>query len=53
MEVLLKKMNIEHRTPNIEWWIKKPELLNNILEETEELIKIFVMSIKTAEKKKK
>ncbi len=28
--------------------IKKPELLNNILEETEELIKIFVTSIKTA-----
>jgi len=32
---------------------KKPELLNNILEETEELIKIFVRSIKKAEKKKK
>ena len=31
--------------------IKKPELLDDILEETEELIKIFVMSIKTAEKK--
>ena len=29
---------------------KKPELLNDILEETEELIKIFVTSIKTAEK---
>jgi four helix bundle protein len=28
--------------------IKKPELLNDILEETEELIKIFVTSIKTA-----
>ena len=28
--------------------IKKPELLNNILQETEELIKIFVTSIKTA-----
>jgi len=27
---------------------KKPELLNDILEETEELIKIFVTSIKTA-----
>ena len=53
MEVLRKKMNIEHRTSNIEWWIKKPELLNDILEETEELIKIFVTSIKTAEKKKK
>ena len=31
--------------------IKKPELLNDILEETEELIRIFVTSIKTAEKK--
>jgi hypothetical protein len=28
--------------------IKKPELLNDILEETEELIKIFVKNIKTA-----
>jgi len=33
--------------------IKKPELINDILDETEELIKIFVTSIKTAEKKKK
>jgi len=33
--------------------MKKPELLNNILEEAEELIKIFVTSIKTAEKNKK
>ena len=33
--------------------IKKPELLNEILEETEELIKIFVTSIKTGKKKKK
>ncbi len=33
--------------------IKKPELLNDILQKTEELIKIFVMSIKTAEKKQK
>ncbi len=28
-------------------------IINDILEETEELIKIFVASIKTAEKKKK
>ncbi len=28
--------------------IKKPELLNDILEETEKFIKIFVTSIKTA-----
>jgi four helix bundle protein len=33
--------------------IKNPELLNDILQETEELIRIFVTSIKTAEKKKK
>jgi four helix bundle protein len=33
--------------------VKKSELLNDMLEETEELIKIFVTSIKTAEKKKK
>jgi hypothetical protein len=31
--------------------IQKPELLNDILQETEELIKIFVTSIKPAEKK--
>jgi hypothetical protein len=29
--------------------IKKPGLLNDILDETEELINIFVASIKTAE----
>jgi four helix bundle protein len=33
--------------------IEKHELLNDILLETEELIKIFVTSIKTAEKKQK
>jgi four helix bundle protein len=32
--------------------IKKPELLIGILQEIEELIKIFVTSIKTAEKNK-
>jgi len=31
---------------------KKPELLNDIIQETAELIKIFVTSIKTAEKKR-
>ena len=36
-----KKMNVEHRTSNIEHRIGK-------FEETEELIKIFVTSIKTA-----
>jgi len=30
---------------------QKPELLDDILQETEELIKIFVTSIKTTEKK--
>ena len=33
--------------------INKPKLLDDILQETEELIKIFVTTIKTAEKKKK
>lgn len=33
--------------------IAKPETLNDLLLETEELIKIFVTSIKTAEKKQK
>ena len=33
--------------------IKKPDLLKDILQETDELIKIFVTSIKTAEKKRK
>ena len=33
--------------------LKNPKLLNALLLETEELIKIFVTSIKTAEKKKK
>ena len=32
---------------------QKPDLLDDILQETDELIKIFVTSIKTAEKKKK
>jgi len=32
--------------------IKKPERITDVLEETEQLIKIFVTSIKTAEKKK-
>ncbi len=45
----------EHRTSNVQHRMmnKKTELLNDILKETEELIKIFVTSIKTAEKKKK
>ena len=32
--------------------VKKPELLDDILQETEELIKIFVTSIRTAGQKK-
>ena len=54
-------MNIERPTSNIEHRMgkdeetefKKPELLDDILQETEELIKIFITSIKTAEKKQK
>jgi four helix bundle protein len=42
-------LRIIQRVPLIE----KPELLNDILEETEQLIKIFVTSINTAEKKQK
>ena len=33
--------------------IKKPELLDDILTETDQLIRIFVTSIKTAQKKQK
>ena len=33
--------------------VKPPERMNHILQETEELIKIFVSSIRTADKKKK
>jgi len=33
--------------------LKRPELLDDILEETEGLIKIFVKSIKTAKKERK
>ena len=44
-----KKMNAQHRTSNIECLMGE----NGILEETEELVKIFVTSIKTAEKKQK
>ena len=56
MRVCLKELRESHR------WLKliqrvplvKPtELLNNLLQETDELIKIFVSSIRTAEKKKK
>jgi len=42
-------LKLIHKVP----LIKKPELLNEILQETEELIKIFVTSIKTADKKQK
>ncbi len=57
VEGLLKKN--EHRTSNVQHRMlngkrlrnRSPELLNDILKDTEELIKIFVTSIKTAEKK--
>jgi len=42
-------LRLIHRVP----LIQKTELLNDILRETEELIKIFVTSIKTAGKKQK
>ena len=42
-------LNLIQRVP----LIKKPELLGEILQETDELIKIFVTSIKTTEKKQK
>jgi len=53
-------MNVQHRTSNIECRMKnkddetdfkKPELLDDILEETKRLTNIFVTSIKTAKKK--
>ncbi|HID69947.1 MAG TPA: four helix bundle protein [Desulfobacterales bacterium] len=40
-------LKLIHRVPLIE----KPELLTDILQETDELLKIFVTSIKTAKKK--
>ena len=42
-------LKLVHRVP----LIRNPELLDALLEETEELIKIFVTSIKTVEKKRK
>ena len=56
LRISLKELRESHR------WLKliqkvplinKPELLKDILIETEELIKIFVTSIKTATRKKK
>jgi len=41
-------LNERHKKRQESNLIKKPELLNGILEDTEELIKIFVTSIKTA-----
>jgi purine nucleoside permease len=61
-------MNIERPTSNVEWEKMKKQIYdleerlleysvriikNDVLEETEELIKIFVTSINTAEKKQK
>ena len=45
--------DLEERLLEYSVRIIKPELLDDILEETEELINIFVTSIKTAEKKYK
>jgi hypothetical protein len=46
------RSNIERPTSNFKCE-KRSELLDDTLQETEELIKIFVTSIKTAEKKRK
>ena len=56
LRISLKELRETHRWLNLIQrvpLIKKPELLNDLLQETEELIRIFVTSIKTAEKKKK
>jgi len=45
--------DLEERLLEYSVRIIKPELLDDFLEETDELIKIFVASIKTAEKKQK
>ena len=56
LRISLKELRETHR------WLKlvqqvpllsKPEILEDVLLETEELIKIFVTSIKTAQKKRK
>jgi len=55
LRIALKELRESHRWLRLIQrapLINKPELLNDILAETDELIKIFVTSIKTAEKKK-
>ena len=42
----------KHRTSNAQHRMMNKKTINDLLEETEQLIKIFVTSIKTAEKKK-
>jgi len=56
LRISLKELRESHRWVKLIQrvpLIKKPELLNDMLMETEELIKIFVTSIRTAEKKQK
>ena len=56
LRISLKKLRETQRWPKLIQrapLLKKPELLDGILQETEKLIKIFVTSIKTAEKNKK
>ena len=56
LRISLKELREAQRWPKLIQrvpLIKRSELLNDILQETEELIKIFVTSIKTAEKKQK
>jgi len=43
--------NVQHRMMNKKTNVKQRTVIENILEKTEELIKIFVANIKTAEKK--
>jgi four helix bundle protein len=55
LHILLKELRETQRWLKLiqrEPLIKKAELLDDILQETEELSKIFVTSIKTAEKKR-
>ena len=56
MRVCLKELRESHRWLKLIHrvpLVKSSEKLNDLLEETEELIKIFVTSIRTAGKKKK
>ena len=56
LRISLKELRETQRWLKLIQWVpllKQPEKIDIVLEETEELIKIFVASILTAEKKKK